>query len=63
MNFLGHSYVAHRVTGGLNPWLVAGSHLPDLVPFVLGLGRNLVKDHGRFARKGPGYQIQNGDPF
>lgn len=34
MNILGHSYVASKVAGRLNKYLVAGSHLPDLVPFV-----------------------------
>lgn len=34
MNTLGHPYVAYKVTGRINPYLVAGSHIPDLVPFV-----------------------------
>lgn len=34
MNVLGHPYVAWKVVGRLNKYLVAGSHLPDLVPFV-----------------------------
>ncbi len=34
MNILGHPYVAYKVTGRINKYLVAGSHLPDLVPFV-----------------------------
>lgn len=34
MNILGHAYVAFKVTGRLNKYLVAGSHVPDLVPFV-----------------------------
>ncbi|MBM3209295.1 hypothetical protein FJZ40_03325 [Candidatus Shapirobacteria bacterium] len=34
MNFLGHSYAAFKVEGRINPYLVAGSWLPDLVPFV-----------------------------
>lgn len=34
MNVLGHPYVASKVTGRLNKYLVIGSHLPDLVPFV-----------------------------
>lgn len=34
MNLLGHEYVAASVIGHNSPWLVAGSELPDLVPFV-----------------------------
>ena len=34
MNVLGHPYVAYRVFGRLDEWIVAGSWLPDLVPFV-----------------------------
>lgn len=34
MNFLGHAYVAYKTTGRLNQYLLAGSYLPDLVPFV-----------------------------
>lgn len=34
MNILGHPHVAFKVIGRLNKYLVAGSHLPDLVPFV-----------------------------
>lgn len=34
MNVLGHSYVAYKVLDRLDKWVVAGSWLPDLVPFV-----------------------------
>ena len=34
MNVLGHPFVAYKVLGDLNKWIVAGSWLPDLVPFV-----------------------------
>jgi len=34
MNILGHPYVAYKVTGKLTSDLIAGSHIPDLVPFV-----------------------------
>ena len=33
MNILGHPYIAYKVLGRLNWRIVAGSHLPDLVPF------------------------------
>lgn len=34
MNILGHPYVAFKTIGKLTPLVVAGSLLPDLVPFV-----------------------------
>ncbi len=34
MNIIGHPYVANLVLGRLNPQLVLGSYLPDIVPFV-----------------------------
>ncbi len=34
MNVIGHPYVAARVLERLNPQLVLGSYLPDIVPFV-----------------------------
>jgi len=34
MNYLGHSWVALKATNRQDSLLIAGSHLPDLVPFV-----------------------------
>lgn len=34
MNILGHNYIAFRVIGHLNELTIAGSEIPDLVPFV-----------------------------
>lgn len=34
MNILGHPYVAYKVAGRLNKYLVAGAHLPDMALFV-----------------------------
>ncbi|MCG2686187.1 hypothetical protein L6258_02355, partial [Candidatus Parcubacteria bacterium] len=34
MNILGHPYVADESVGPLDKWLLTGSYLPDLVPFV-----------------------------
>ena len=34
MNFLGHPFVAEKATNKFNSWLIAGSHLPDIWPFL-----------------------------
>ncbi len=34
MNILGHPYIAFKVTGRINKYLAAGSHLPDIFPFA-----------------------------
>lgn len=34
MNIFGHNYIASRVLGRLNKYTIAGSQLPDIVPFV-----------------------------
>jgi len=34
VNILGHPYVADKSIGPLDKWLLTGSYLPDLVPFV-----------------------------
>ncbi len=34
MNLIGHNYIAKQVLGRLNPLIVAGCHLPDIVPFI-----------------------------
>lgn len=34
MNYLGHPFVAYKVTNNLDEYLIAGSYIPDFVPFV-----------------------------
>lgn len=34
MNLIGHNFIAKKVLNKYNPLIAAGSHIPDLVPFV-----------------------------